>query len=170
MTFISGVLIFFICVGFGLIIFSIFRKENAKNSGLGVTELENAVTLADKSVEEADKAMEELNKLSQSIFEELEEKYQEILFLYQMLDEKQNEAKKDVGTIKSASEDNLKKSSGTTRSGKTKSQSKAEVYTNPKLEEIMKLKQEGMSVSEIAQKLDMGKGEVKLISELGKLR
>lgn len=48
--------------------------------------------------------------------------------------------------------------------------SKKIVYDNPKLDEIQKLSNEGLSLAQISKKLNMGQGEVKLIMELGKTR
>ena len=41
---------------------------------------------------------------------------------------------------------------------------------NPKLKEIIKLREEGKNISEISKSLNIGQGEVKLIMELNKVR
>lgn len=58
-------------------------------------EIENTIRAIDTSINEADQAIENLNKLSQNVFDEFEQKYQEILFLYSLIDEK----KKDIAEI-----------------------------------------------------------------------
>lgn len=149
------ILICLIFIGFALIIFSVFIKE--KSFKLSLDEAKGAELLLNKSINDADNAIEELNKLCSDAFEEFEEKYQEMLFLYQMIDEK----KKEV-----FEKNEIKASSGSSaKASKQKSN-----YTNPKLKDIRKLQKQGLTIPEIAKKLNMGQGEVKLISELGKER
>ncbi len=147
------ILICLIFIGFALIIFSVFKKEEAFK--LNLDEAKGAELLLNKAIDDADNAIEELNKLCSDAFDEFEEKYQEMLFLYQMIEEKKKE--------EFSSEENL----NFIVSNKEKNKSN---YSNPKLKDIRKLQKQGLSIPEIAKKLNMGQGEVKLISELGKGR
>lgn len=151
MGFINYILIIFVFVGFALIVFSFVKKEN--KNGHDLSQLESISDFVNKSIEEVDNAIEHLNKLSNNVFEEFEEKYQELLFLYKQIDEKKDKIDKS-------------------NNSKSKSHNKSVnfVYDNPHLEEIKKLQMQGMSVLDISKKLNMGQGEVKFIMELGKPR
>ncbi|MBR1735531.1 MAG: hypothetical protein IJ736_00745 [Firmicutes bacterium] len=139
-------ILFIIAGGICLIIAALIKdeKKEENNTDTGAIEM-----LLNKSVEEADSAMNELNGLSEEVFKEFEEKYNELLFLYQMIEDKKDENSID------------KKVSAKNRKRKFR-------YSNPKLQEIKNLAKEGLSVAEIAKKLDIGQGEVQLIMQLGK--
>lgn len=156
MNLITGILICLTIIGFGLIIFAFFIKSGHSSMDSEFNNIENIIETLNKSVSEADNYMDEMSKLSEVIFKEMEEKYQELLFLYQMLDDKQ-------ASIKSTDKiDVQSKPEAETKNNHT--------YNNPKLKEINKLKSQGLSYAEIAKQLNMGQGEVKLIAELGKAR
>lgn len=155
----SIILICLIFVGFGLIVFAVFRKEEGfKFNTVEAKEIEVALN---NSIEDADSAIEELNKLCADAFDEFEEKYQELLFLYQMIEEKKK---------KFSSSMNEKPKNSSVRSNVVSKKDVKHSYSNPKLKDIQKLEKQGLAVAEIAKKLNMGQGEVKLISELGKER
>ena len=106
------------------------------------------------SMSEADQTMEEINRTAKAIFDELEEKHQELLFLYNMIDERKNE---EIGPASDIifSEPRPKR---------------PESYKNPKLGKIRALYNQGMTEEEIAKTLGIGQGEVKLILSIGKGR
>ncbi|MDR1913030.1 MAG: hypothetical protein LBQ68_00905 [Clostridiales bacterium] len=110
---------------------------------------EFAIRAINASMTEADQAIDELNKLARNIFDEIEEKHQELLFLYSML-----ESHKKDDTVSEHKESPPKK----------------ETYKNPKLGKIRSLFDQGMSEDEIAKTLGIGQGEVKLILSLGRER
>lgn len=143
------ILVCLIFVGFALIIFAVFRKED--NFKFNIDEAKEKEILLNKSISDADNAIDELNKFCSDAFEEFEEKYQEMLFLYQMIEEKKKETINDVAY------------------GSKMPKGKSN-YNNPKLKEIRMLQKQGLSTAEIAKKLNMGQGEIRLISELGKER
>ena len=163
-------------IGIAFIAFSWFMpKKEDKSYSTDYLEIENTIRAVDQSVKEADSAIENLNRLSTSVFEEFEQKYQEILFLYSLMDEK----KKEIADIYAKP---LPSTSSESDSGvETPSEEPVLVLEqerltpvaplrHPNYDEIMKLSDEGMPVAEIAKELDMGQGEVKLIIELGKGR
>lgn len=164
MTFVSIILIVLICVGFALIIYALFNKESNNNS-IDLSDIEAVTELINRSVSEADGAIEQLNSLSESIFKEFDEKYQELLFLYQMIQEKKQAVLMNNSFIDIPDETEIYPE--VSNPGKL---SKKIVYDNPKLDEIQKLSNEGLSLAQISKKLNMGQGEVKLIMELGKTR
>ncbi len=81
---ISIILIVLICVGLGLVVFALLKKENGNNDDY--LEMGASAQLIKKAAEDADNAMEQLDALSKSVFAEFDEKYQELLFLYQMIE------------------------------------------------------------------------------------
>ncbi len=137
----------------------IFEPALNKIEGL----MSQAKNDSDKTLEEIDKTMDELNNTSKAIFAELEEKYQELLFLYSLIDEKKNE----VANLYKNTDFKIKDSQNEMPEVVIK---EAKVFKNPRLKEIEELKNQGLSISEIAKKLNIGQGEVKLILELEKVR
>ena len=115
---------------------------------------EFAIRAINASVSEADQTMDEINKTAKTIFDELEEKHQELLFLYNMIEERKNE---EVGPASDIifSEARPKR---------------PDSFKNPKLGKIRTLYDQGMTEEEIARTLGIGQGEVKLILSIGKGR
>ncbi len=74
------------------------RYELIKSGYLDQAELTNITNeknSLDEKVEEADKILGELNKFSTYISSELEEKHKELLFLYQLISDKEEKIKKN---------------------------------------------------------------------------
>jgi hypothetical protein len=122
------------------------KSESEQTEGL----LNDKLDVLGSSVSEADEAISELNDMSKNVFKEFENKYQELLFLYNLIDEKE----KRLGNMPEI---------------------KAEVIAdeikrpdiNPKFANVLEMHKGGKSIEEIAKKLDMGKGEIGLILTLG---
>lgn len=149
-----------IILGIGLVIFSLLTFSNqSNNKSFGDYEIENSMKALNTSLEEVDSAMLELDKMSKTIFEELDTKYQELLFLYTLIDEKKKEVAEIYSTQKLPQKEIV-----------TSVDKDSNTYKNPKLHEINNLLNEGLSISEIAKELNMGQGEVKLIIGLGKVQ
>ncbi len=169
MPFIYSMIIVCLIIGFGFIIFSIFRREDKSSSNF--FEVEAVVQLINTSIQEADNAIENLNTLSNDIFKEFDEKYQELLFLYQILEEKKSEIARplDIQASGALVDGDTKPETHVKPKTKNKNKTKTVQYGNPRLFEIKAMRDNGLSVSEIAKELDMGQGEVKMIIELGNL-
>ncbi len=177
------VLFISIIIGIFFIIISLFLFNSDKNNTSEYFEASNTFKALDVSISEIDKAMEELNDTSKYIFKEIEEKYQELLFLYSLIDEKKNEIA-DIYKTKYTDEkiekpvvDNLKdiytkiniehrNSPNTAKESLLKIKQKNKIAESPYFNEIVAFSKEGFSVSEIAKKLNIGQGEVKLILNL----
>lgn len=162
------ILISSMLIGIILIIVSLrmTAEKELKNTS-NYLEIENTIRAIDTSIAEVDSATENLNKLSKSVFAEFEEKYQEILFIYSLIDEK----KKEVAELYSqAPKQQAERSVESSTIPKEPKPRPIMAKKSPQLEQILKLDEEGYGVADIAKKLDMGKGEVKLILELGKER
>ncbi len=155
------ILVLLIIIGIILVIFAYASKK--KDSGDNdYFEANASVQLVKQAIEDADNAIEQLNKMSSNVFEEFEEKYQELLFLYQMIDDmKEKRAKIDFNT-ESQENISLNRNQGYYESLNS--------FKNPNLEKIRNMQARGLSIAEISKALNMGQGEVKLILELGKAR
>lgn len=164
---IFNVLIFIsIVVGIGLIVFSVINfnpKEEGLDSFNTNLDTDRALEKLAISINDADNAIDELSKLSQNIFDEINTKYQELLYLYSFIDEKQKELSLNYEKV------DLSVSNDLHILGESNSQSTV-TNLNNKHKEILSLYNKGMSVSEIAKALNLGQGEVKLIIDLGKDR
>jgi len=115
---------------------------------------EFAIRAINASMSEADQTMEDINRTAKTIFEELEEKHQELLFLYNMIEERKNEEADPASDI-------------IFNEARPK---RPENMKNPKLGKIRALYDQGMTEEEIARTLGIGQGEVKLILSIGKGR
>lgn len=144
-----------------------------------------------------------VDEFSDTVIEKINQNHSEVIFLYNMLNEKEKELKDLVASVNQVSnrsvvstEDRDKKTvktknssqkneakekqfskrdtkqtgnrkdNGSNREEKLRlneSEKKKEAHTR---EEILTMYEEGMSVTDIAQQLKMGKGEVKLIIDL----
>ncbi len=149
-------------LGIGLVLFSLILPKNeleTKNDELET----NAIEAIDRSITEMDKTMDEFNNMAQDVFKQLDEKYQELLFLYSLIEEKRAE----IADIY-AQTGGVKQSTPPPKPQVI--ENKPPQFTNPKHQEINTLVQRGYSVADIAKTLNIGQGEVKLILELGKAR
>lgn len=155
-----------IVIGIFLIMFSLFIiSSETKKEPDNFLQENNTIKALDASIVEIDRTMEELNTTSSAILEEIDEKYHELLFLYTLIDEKKNELADIYKGGASSPKDASKQKE---RALKAAPAQKA--FENPHMQEILLLRDQGTAISDIAKRLNMGQGEVKLILELGKLR
>ena len=139
-----------------IIIFFTFSslKQSRKKINEQRQSEEFAIRAINASMSEADQTMEEINKTAKRIFEELEDKHQELLFLYNMIEERKNE---EIGPASDIVFSDAR-------------HKRPENHKNPKLGKIRALYDQGLSEEEIAKALGIGQGEVKLILSIGKGR
>lgn len=117
-------------------------------------------------INEVNNKILELNDYSNFIKKELNDKHKELLFLYQLINEKET-------NIKKIAEDNLYKE-------EIKNKEPITIFDDLPLDEsvdnkikdqnnqILSLYKEGYNITEIAKALNVGKGEIKLILDLYK--
>lgn len=166
MDFFQFMLIICFIVGCAFIIYSIINFHGADDNS--PFDLEESLLIGhklnefDSSINNADIALNELNDMSQIVFKQFDEKYQELLFLYNLVDEKKQELD---GMSPAPVAKPITKKMDITISDETRPG-----FSNQRYKEISKLKNDGMNVSEIAKTLNIGKGEVSLILELGRGR
>ncbi|MBR3771648.1 MAG: hypothetical protein IKL07_05210 [Clostridium sp.] len=160
----------------------------------------------DRTVEETTSILNRLanekimavDEFSDTVIEKINQNHSEVIFLYNMLNEKEKELKELVASVNQASKQKVvakekkeneivnsqnaspakayqKKSTSQQEKGnKSKSEKKDKLVLNAEekkkeahsREEILAMYENGMSVTDIAQNLKMGKGEVKLIIDL----
>ena len=171
--------------GVVFIVYSVIKFKPAENTA---TVTEEMIEKLQTTITDADNAMEEISKLSQSIFDEMAEKYKELLYIYSLIEKKQNKtntaenAREKNAAINIASIPNVPENIAPKLADPEKSykppQASAEFGSfmtaynsvNPKHAEIKELALRGMPVAEIAKSLNLGQGEVRLVLELGKTK
>ena len=178
-------------VGIGFIIYSVIKFKPVDEKGAHELTQETLDRL-EGAIQEADNAMEEISKLSQSIFDEMTEKYKELLYLYSALEKKQvaeqapqapvtkNDIKMPTQSfVNSRFNENTISEEPAQRpmvresinlAHETQENSFMDMFNseNSKHKEIRELYQRGMSVSDIARQLNIGHSEVSLVIQLGK--
>ena len=150
--------VFVVLAGFG------FSPDSSADAGFAPDSdgkddgLSQKLNVLSSSVSEADEVISELSDMSKNVLKEFESKYQELLFLYNLIDEKQkNFGKEDAEQL------SIDEYSQQVDAAEAKSK-KAEI--NPKFANVLEMAKSGSSVEEIAKQLDMGKGEISLILNL----
>jgi orotate phosphoribosyltransferase-like protein len=136
--------------------------ESDRSEDLGAA-LEDKIKAIGTSVADADNVIGELSDISGTVFKEMDDKYQELLFLYHLVEEKKKELTKETGgspDAKAAQKSiNIRVTDTLTKTGRS-----------PKYKKISEMESRGLTVGQIAKELHMGQGEVALIMELGKGR
>lgn len=184
MDVIQVILIIFFAVGLFLMIFMFLKlRSDDDPSKTSFLETGNSIKAINSSIDEAEKVIEELNKFSASVLNEINAKHQELLFIYNLIDEKKAELKNVYNfdrpqkpSPQTQAKDRNKpkrepflKENDTVVSEKPKSD-KQTSYIHPKHKEIAQMSEEGLTITEISKNLGLGQGEVKLILELIKAR
>jgi DNA-directed RNA polymerase specialized sigma24 family protein len=171
---ISIILGFLLVTVFSLAGMLITRRREQKNNN----DRDTADQLR-KIDEAADAALNELNKTAGLVLEEINEKYQSMLFLHTLLEEKKKEILLISETIKAPPKPRRKSGQSNAEPSEnvalndlkknTTVKPKTITSLNPKHDEIIQLAGVGFSTAEIAKELNMGKGEVRLILDLARL-
>ena len=206
MDFFIYILILMLIVGAGFVIYGIITKKDVANvqldDGEELFSLAQKLETLESSVYEADEAVHMLGDMTKNVFKEFDSKYQELLFLYNLVDEKQktlaltgsadaghsnavqpvivSDAAPDTGAVVPRPKSKAKQKAAAVSRPVAVSHvalptvdimvddsSSKSPSVNPKFAHVLQLSQEGRSVEEIARELDMGKGEIMLILNLG---
>ena len=175
-----NIIVFFLFLtGVGFIVYSSIKFKPAEKPQTE-EQVKEMLKRIEATVSDADNAINEFNAISQNIFEVMEAKYKEILFLYELLDQKKNiDINNTNNTMPSAptnvfpnkvaggfshvkNKENLFHQPIRNESDDTNFMSVFK-SANPKHKEINNLAQRGMSIAEIARSLNIGQGEVSLV-------
>ncbi|MCL2852762.1 MAG: hypothetical protein FWE20_06990 [Defluviitaleaceae bacterium] len=155
-------------VGIGLVVYSIFiysRADGGKGTS-GYFETANTLKFMESSIDEIDKTMDELHETSKHIFEEMENKYKELLLLYSLIEEK----KKELADLHSIKPTDYKPGETLKTASPEADELPAIALSSPNIRKVRQLQQEGLSLEDTAKRLGIGKGEVKLMLDLGKIK
>lgn len=101
-------------------------------------------------------AIDDLNLLSDEVFKRFDEKQKQLLFIYEAIEKKKNISNK--GNVDIKIDEDISK----------EIKKKNNISLNPIANRVNELYKEGMSISNIAKELNIGKGEVDLMIKLGK--
>lgn len=169
--------VFCILIGCSLIIISFLTNDNTVNR-------ENETSSYDEeNINDINKKILEINEYSEFIKGELDNKHKELLFLYQMINDKSKELKETKGTdgtngtqhnneekeetIENKNRDKKVEFEGTQHSNKQiEERNKSVEHNNNKI--ILDLVDKGYDTQEIAKMLDLGEGEVRFVLNLYK--
>ena len=140
-----------VLIGVAVVIAALVSIGRNKDEGAGFNDA--ALKTIEDSIKEADEAAEELNRLAGSVLEELEKKYQEVLFLYNLIDEKKQELAAQY------------KNQGMARPHAAPADfaKREKLINHPKKQEILELHNRHTPVADIAKALNIGQGEVSLV-------
>lgn len=155
--------IFFIIAGFILTIYSLVQMQKSEKTREEIFTIEEGINKIKEQIAEADQVTDELNSLAEEIFLEFQEKKKELMFLYELIDQKQKSFSADINLSIDPSIP-----MDTHKNQESSSQIESKKYDNPLFDKIPKMQESGMSISEIAKNLNIGKGEVELILNLWK--
>ena len=149
-----------ICIMYALVVFS--RNKPAAEEDY----LEKSIlsSIEDKT-DEIDKTIDEFDKVSGVVLTQLDEKYNELLFLYSLIDDK----KAAMAGLGGSSEPQIAKKLSEFAELSQVSAGNGKKFKNAKHGEVNKLIEQGVSVADAAKQLGIGQGEVRLILELGKM-
>ncbi len=124
------------------------------------------ITVNSDNANDPENTVSEIDKIAKQIFEEMEGKYQELLFLYSLIDEKKKEISTPVKTIEKREEKKTELRPEPEPAPIAKMPTRS--VKGSKFEKIEEMYDSGMSFADIARTLNMGQGEVALIYSLGK--
>ena len=151
----NWIFIFIMVIGFIMIIVSILNI-NKYNNATPISNIDDYIKKMKNTIDQADLAIDDLNLMSEEIFKRFDKKQKQLLFLYETKKKKKNVSNNKFD-IK-IGEDTLN----------LNTKQKYTSSLHPMASKINELYEQNMSVSEIAKTLNMGKGEVELIINLGK--
>ncbi|MBS5793542.1 MAG: DUF6115 domain-containing protein [Lachnospirales bacterium] len=151
----NWIFIFIMIIGFIMIIMSII-KINKYNNATPISNVDVYIKEMKDAIDQADLAIDDLNLLSDEVFKRFDEKQKQLLFIYEAIEKKKNISNK--GNVDIKIDEDISK----------EIKKKNNISLNPIANRVNELYKEGMSISNIAKELNIGKGEVDLMIKLGK--
>ena len=158
--------------GLVMTVVSVFYMKDIDiiNNPLNQNKILNAEKKLKEKLDEIDKMMEELNKFANHVNDELSQKHKELLFLYQMIDEKYDSATSMPTYKVNARDEEVQKKNIEIEKVEEPIAKPEKKTQSGGYSDIYSLHEDGKSVDEIAKELNIGKGEVKLLLELTQKR
>lgn len=153
------IIISMMIIGLILIVLSIFLiKKDTKERDEVNEKLDEAVKIVNLSLDSFEVQTNEFNKTCELIFSEIGEKYQELLYLYSVIEEyKQNNNDISEQNINQENQDEPIKEIV------SKKIDNSFIFKNKNAVDIFKLYDEGMTIPEIAKVLSIGQGEIRFM-------
>ncbi len=138
------------------------KKIETENDKTKYDEIFNILNI---SVEEANKVGDDFNKLATDIFEELDNKQQELMVIYKLIEEKSKKQKEinNIESDKNLNEKDIDKTKKKCFKVNIKNTKEGNQHSNSKKDNVLSLRKQGLEIDDIAKKLNLGKREVKLI-------
>lgn len=171
MDFFLWVLSLMLAVGAFFIIYAIAKKDvssdrtDEQHINFLEKSLEQKLSNLGSSVNQADETLDQLEGMSKNMLKEFDDKYSELLFLYNLIDEKQKMMSNNDNHIANNLDIKSEHIAIDYIVGDKTILSK-KISANPKIAKVIDLHKKGMDIEEIAQIMDMGKGEINLIFNL----
>jgi L-rhamnose mutarotase len=159
MTIYEGVTLFIIIIGI-IVILASFLVNKAESDKDHVVQLEDYEEYQSR-IKEINQKILELNDYSVFMKTELEGKHKELLFLYQLIRDKE----KSLNQIESSQVITLQQPKISEQNTFLGHEHVVQENSNKR---IIELSQKGYSISEIAKMLEIGQGQVKLVLDLYK--
>lgn len=182
MDYINTIVIVLILIGIIFIILSFIIKdksrkiEDTKIEDKPIQEIisinrenDNVDFGKDEIIQEISNKILELNDYSSFIKKELNDKHKELLFLYQLICEKEKNIKK-LSNINSINKENVVETISNGNEITDEDNTLGSENVENKNHKIIELHNKGYSITDIAKVMALGKGEVKLILELAATR
>lgn len=157
-------------IGLILIVISVFlvKKDTKERENIN-QKLDEAFNIVNLSLDNFEAQTNEFNKTCELIFTEIGEKYQELLYLYSVIEEHKNN-NKDIleNNISEISSKNKEDTIIEVQKIVEKKTDNSFIFKNKNAVEIFKLYDEGIPIPEIAKKLSIGQGEIKFMLNIRK--
>ena len=158
---------FVISVGAIVLVIGLIFMKDKSESNYDLMMIDKQINIEQElkaRIEEADQMLQELNQFSSYIKSELETKHRELLFLYQLIEEKE----KFFVPLKT--EENNDNYVNVKDKDKDRDLQAFTILNNKNYNSIIELYKAGKDTVSIAKQLNIGKGEVELILGLAKTR
>lgn len=163
MTIYEGMTLFGLMIGMVFVVWSFFvqNKEEQDRNRVELEEFEEYQS----RIDEVNQKIIDLNEYGEFLKTELDEKYKELLFLYQLISDKEHQIKSSpqVVSISAPVEQVIVEPTIVESTNQPKNQS-GENYNK----KIIELYDKGYGEADIAKMLDIGRGQVKLVLNLFK--
>lgn len=163
----AGMTITLVIIGFAAILFSYYKDDKSVPK---ITKKDNKEDYYEEygaRIEELNHKIREMNEYGDFMKGELDKKHKELLFLYQMINEKSKDihihgeifesTNNEIHLAAPIQEQFIQETTVEQKSNKQK-------MNNNQM--ILEFSEKGYSIKEIAQMLDIGQGEVKLVLDL----
>ncbi|NLM13141.1 MAG: hypothetical protein GX209_05305 [Epulopiscium sp.] len=165
MEIVTVMILFVISVVAIVLVIGLFFMKDRSESNYNQMMIEQQIKVEKElkeRIDEADQMLKELNQFSSYIQSELEKKHKELLFLYQLVEEKEKKLAVFKGEENYAPSNNTKE--------KKEKLEVHRVLNNKYYNSVIDLYKSGKDTSSIAKELNIGKGEVELILGLSRTR